>query len=83
MLGQLNLNPDGSIRINEGLLSVGEKTIIKDGVIKKSMIGNAQIGTAHISEIDASQARLINVSAKNIVSDGLTANIIKAVNYHL
>ena len=77
VLGQLNLNPDGSIRINEGLLSVGEKTIIKDGVIKKSMIGNAQIGTAHISEIDASQARLFNVSAKNIVADGLTANIIK------
>lgn len=77
VLGQLNLNPDGSIRINEGLLSVGEKTIIKDGVIKKSMIGNAQIGTAHIDEIDASKAQLINVSAKNIVSDGLTANIIK------
>ena len=77
VLGQLNLNPDGSVRINEGLLSVGEKTIIKDGVIKKSMIGEAQIGTAHISEIDASKARLINVSAKNIVSDGLTGNIIK------
>lgn len=77
VLGQLNLNPDGSVRINEGLLSVGEKTIIKDGVIKKSMIGEAQIGTAHISEIDASKARLINVSAKNIVSDGLTANVIK------
>lgn len=77
VLGQLNLNPDGSIRINEGLLSVGEKTIIKDGVIKKSMIGEAQIGTAHIDEIDAKTARLINVSAKNIVSDGLTANVIK------
>ena len=77
VLGQLNLNPDGSVRINEGLLSVGEKTIIKDGVIKKSMIGEAQIGTAHISKIDASKAQLINVSAKNIVSDGLTANIIK------
>ena len=77
VLGQLNLNPDGSVRINEGLLSVGEKTIIKDGVIKKSMIGEAQIGTAHISEIDASKAQLINVSAKNIVADGLTANIIK------
>lgn len=77
VLGQLNLNPDGSVRINESLLSVGEKTIIKDGVIKKSMIGEAQIGTAHISEIDASKAQLINVSTKNIVSDGLTANIIK------
>nr|DAX69973.1 MAG TPA: tail protein [Caudoviricetes sp.] len=76
VLGAINLNPDGSVRINEGLLSVGEKTIIKDGVIKKSMIGKAQIGTAHIGEIDANIARLINVSAKNIVSDGLTANII-------
>lgn len=77
VLGQLNLNPDGSIRINEGLLSVGEKTIIKDGVIKKSMIGKAQIGTAHIDEIDASKANLINVTAKNVATEGLTANIIK------
>lgn len=77
VLGQINLNPDGSVKINEGLISVGEKTIIKDGIIKSGMIANAQIGTAHISEIDASTARLINVSAKNIVSDGLTANIIK------
>lgn len=77
VLGAINLNPDGSVRINEGLISVGEKTYIKDGVIKKSMIGNAQIGTAHIGEIDASEARIINISAKNIVADGLTANIIK------
>lgn len=77
ILGQLNLNKDGSVHINEALVAVGEKTYIQDGVIKKSMIGNAQIGTAHIGEIDASQARLINVSAKNIVAEGLTANIIK------
>ena len=77
ILGQLNLNKDGSVRINDALVAVGDKTYIKDGVIKKSMIGNAQIGTAHIDEIDASQARLINVSAKNIVADGLTANIIR------
>ena len=77
VLGAINLNSDGSVKINEGLISVGEKTYIKDGVIKKSMIGNAQIGTAHIGEIDASQARIINISAKNIVTEGLTANIIK------
>lgn len=77
VLGAINLNPDGSVKINEGLISVGEKTYIKDGVIKKSMIGNAQIGTAHIGEIDASQARIINISAKNIVADGLTANVIR------
>lgn len=77
VLGQINLNPDGSFKINEGLISIGDKTYIKDGVIKSSMIGNAQIGTAHIGEIDASIARLINVSAKNITADGLTANVIK------
>lgn len=77
VLGQINLNPDGSVRINEGLLSVGEKTIIKDGVIKKSMIGKAQIGTAHIDEIDASTARLINITSKNVATEGLTANVIK------
>lgn len=77
VLGAINLNPDGSVKINEGLISVGEKTYIKDGVIKKSMIGNAQIGTAHIGEIDASKANIINISAKNIVAEGLTANIIK------
>ena len=77
ILGQLNLNKDGSVRINDALVAVGDKTYIQDGVIKKSMIGNAQIGTAHIGEIDASKASIINISAKNIVADGLTANVIK------
>lgn len=76
VLGQLNLNPDGSIKINEGLLSIGEKTYIKDGVIKKSMIGNAQIDTAHIKEIDASQANIFNLNVNNI--NGLNAGFIKA-----
>lgn len=77
ILGQLNLNKDGSIKLNEALIAIGEKTYVKDGVIKKAMIGNGQIGTAHIGELDASKANLINVSAKNIVADGLTANIIR------
>lgn len=77
ILGQLNLNKDGSVRINDALVAVGDKTYIQDGVIKKSMIGNAQIGTAHIGEIDASKANIINISAKNIVTEGLTANIIR------
>ena len=77
VLGAINLNPDGSVRINEGLLSVGEKTYIKNGVIKSGMIGKAQIETAHIKEIDASTARIVNINAKNIATEGLTANVIK------
>lgn len=76
VLGQLNLNPDGSITINEGLLSIGEKTYIKDGVLKGAMIGKAQIDTAHIKEIDASQANIFNLNVNNI--NGLNAEFIKA-----
>lgn len=76
VLGQLNLNPDGSIRINEGLLSIGDKTYIKDGVIKGAMIGKAQIDTAHIKKIDASKANIFNLNVNNIA--GLNAEFIKA-----
>lgn len=76
VLGQLNLNPDGSIKINEGLLSIGEKTYIKDGVIKGAMIAKAQIDTAHIKEIDASKANIFNLNVNNIA--GLNAEFIKA-----
>lgn len=76
VLGQLNLNPDGSIRINEGLLSIGKKTYIEYGVIKGAMIAKAQIDTAHIKEIDASQANIFNLNVNNI--SGLNAEFIKA-----
>lgn len=76
VLGQLNLNPDGSIRINEGLLSIGKKTYVEDGVIKGAMIAKAQIDTAHIKEIDASQANIYGLNVNNI--SGLNAEFIKA-----
>ncbi|HEM3178314.1 TPA: hypothetical protein U0919_001862, partial [Streptococcus suis] len=76
VLGQINLNKDGSVRINEGLISIGERTYIKDGVIKSAMIGNGQIGTAHIGEIDAGIAKIINLDVSNI--KGLDAEFIKA-----
>ena len=76
VLGAINLNPDGSVRINEGLLSIGKKTYVEDGVIKGAMIGKAQIDTAHIKEIDASQANIFNLNVNNIA--GLNAEFIKA-----
>ncbi|HFI0342880.1 TPA: phage tail spike protein [Streptococcus suis] len=76
VLGQINLNKDGSVRINEGLISIGDKTYIKNGVIKSAMIGDGQIGTAHIGEIDAGIAKIINLDVSNI--KGLDAEFIKA-----
>lgn len=79
VLSALNLATGGaSLEVGKNKLVVTpETTYIADGTIKKAMIADAQIGTAQIGEIDASQARIINISAKNIVANGLTANIIK------
>lgn len=79
VLSALNVATGGaSLEVGKNKLVVTpETTYIADGTIKKAMIADAQIGTAQIGEIDASQARIINISAKNIVADGLTANIIK------
>lgn len=79
VLSALNVATGGaSLQVGKNKLVVTpETTFIADGTIKKAMIADAQIGTAQIGEIDASQARVINISAKNIVADGLTGNIIK------
>ena len=79
VLSALNVATGGaSLQVGKNKLVVTpETTFIADGTIKKAMIADAQIGTAQIGEIDASQARIINISAKNIVAEGLTASIIK------
>lgn len=79
VLSALNLATGGaSLEVGKNKLVVTpETTFIADGTIKKAMIADAQIGTAQIEEIDASKARIINISAKNVVADGLTGNIIK------
>ena len=79
VLSALNVATGGaSLEVGKNKLVVTpETTYIADGTIKKAMIADAQIGTAQIGEIDASKARIINISAKNIVADGLTGNIIK------
>lgn len=52
------------------------KLATKTAWIKSGMIGEAQIGTAHISQIDASKANIINISANSITSGTMTANRI-------
>ena len=77
VLNSINVLANGTNRIDGRLTHITGQTQIDDGVIKKSMIGKAQIGTAQIDEIDASKANLINVTSKNVATEGLTANIIK------
>ncbi|HEL1648669.1 TPA: phage tail protein [Streptococcus suis] len=76
VLGQINLNKDGSIKIDGSLVQITGKTYIQDGVITSAKIGKGQIGTAHIGEIDAGIAKIINLDVSNI--KGLDAEFIKA-----
>ena len=69
ILGQLNLNKDGSIKLNEALIAIGEKTYIKNGVIKDSMIANLNADKISGGTIDANEVNIINLNVKNIIGD--------------
>ncbi|MFI3086808.1 phage tail protein [Streptococcus sp. 2022WUSS037] len=79
VLGQINLNPDGSVRINEGLISIGTKTYIKDGVIASAKIANLDAGKITSGYLDAARIRAGAIDGSKIAFDeaffnGLTAN---------
>lgn len=69
VLGQLNLNPDGSVKINEALVAIGEKTYIKNGVIKDGMIANLNANKISGGTIDANDVDIINLNVKNLIGD--------------
>lgn len=77
VLGQLNLNPDGSVKINEALVAIGEKTYIKNGVIKDGMIANLNADKITGGTIDASQINVINVNASNILAGTMQGMILR------
>ena len=68
VIGQINLNKDGSVKINEGLIVVGEKTLIKNGVIKSSMIEDLSADKIGAGRIDAETVNIVNLSADNVTS---------------
>ena len=76
ILGQINLNPDGSVSINEGLISIGDKTHIKNGVIKNAMIESMLADKITAGTLNAANVNIVNLNANKIV--GLDANFIKS-----
>lgn len=69
VLGQINLNKDGSVKINEALVAIGEKTYIKNGVIKDGMIANLNADKISGGTIDANEVNIINLNVKNLIGD--------------
>lgn len=68
VIGQINLNKDGSVKINESLIVIGENTYIKNGVIKSSMIEDLSASKVTAGTIDATDVRIINLNASSVTS---------------
>lgn len=77
VIGQINLNKDGSVKINEGLIVIGDNTYIKNGVIKDAMIANLNADKITGGTIDASQINVINVNASNILAGTMQGMILR------
>ena len=75
LVSGLNLGANGHNRLDGKLTHITGETLIDRAVIKSAMIAEAQINTAHIDSIDATNGRIINLSANNF-----TANRVEGLN---
>ena len=75
LISGINLGANGYNRFDGKLTHITGETLIDKTVIKSAMIAEAQINTAHIDSIDATNGRIINLSANNF-----TANRVEGLN---
>ncbi|HEM4572300.1 TPA: phage tail protein [Streptococcus suis] len=78
VLGQINLNKDGSVRINEGLISIGERTYIKDGVITSAKIAGLDAGKITTGTLDAARIKANSIDGSKLVFDQAFVNKMTA-----
>ncbi|HFU4221573.1 TPA: hypothetical protein ACGO80_000399 [Streptococcus suis] len=86
VLGQINLNPDGSVRINDGLISVGTKTYIEDGVITSAKIASLDAGKITSGYISGERFRANSITAEKLkvdkaLFDKLAADVANVKNF--
>ncbi|MBF8970154.1 phage tail spike protein [Streptococcus sp. NLN76] len=77
VLNQLNLNKDGSVKIDGSLVQITGKTYIQDGVITSAKIGNLDAGKITTGILDAHRVTIVNMDASNIVTGQMSANRIR------
>ncbi|HFI0038440.1 TPA: phage tail spike protein [Streptococcus suis] len=79
VLNQLNLNKDGSVKIDGSLVQITGKTYIKNGVIDAAKIGDLDAGKIKTGTLDAARIKANTIDGSKIVFDdaffsGLTAS---------
>ncbi|MGV2998594.1 phage tail spike protein [Streptococcus suis] len=79
VLGQINLNKDGSVKIDGSLVQITGTTYIQDGVITSAKIGSLDAGKITTGTLDAARIKASSIDGSKLVFDqafftGLTAN---------
>lgn len=75
VIGQINLNKDGSVKINESLIVIGENTYIKNGVID-----SASIKTLSASKISGGEADFSTFRAVNFDAGAINTGTLRGIN---
>lgn len=79
VLGQINLNKDGSVKIDGKLVQITGTTYIQDGVITSAKIAGLDAGKINTGELNAARIKANSIDGSKIAFDqafftGLTAN---------
>lgn len=76
VLGQINLNKDGSVKIDGKLVQITGTTYIQDGVISSAKIASLDAGKITTGTLNAADVNIINMNANSITTGTLSANLI-------
>ncbi|HEM5254332.1 TPA: hypothetical protein U1342_000433 [Streptococcus suis] len=79
VLNQLNLNKDGSVKIDGSLVQITGRTYIQDGIISAAKIGDLSAGKITSGYLDAARIKANSIDGSKIAFDeaffnGLSAN---------
>lgn len=72
VLNQINLNKDGSVKIDGKLVQITGSTYIEDGVISSAKIGELSASKITSGRLNASIVDVVNLNAKSITSGTFT-----------
>lgn len=72
VLNQINLNKDGSVKIDGKLVQITGSTYIEDGVISSAKIGELSASKITSGRLNASLVDVVNLNAKSVTSGTFT-----------
>ncbi|MGT2926855.1 gp58-like family protein [Streptococcus cuniculipharyngis] len=76
ILNQLNLNRDGSVKIDGQLVQITGQTYIQDGVITSAKIADLDAGKIRTGQLNAANVDIVNLNVNQLV--GLDASFIRS-----